>query len=130
MSESVTPLRKLSRAQLLEMLVEQGRAVNELTEENERLKKELAEKDTENEKALLGWKKKLLRSNARVRALKESLEAEQRIRMDALLKSRSVSEASAYMNQLLEDTKKATILYQQLIMKLAEEARKHEQTGK
>lgn len=130
MSESITPLRKLSRAQLLEMLVEQGKAINELREENEHLKKDLADKDAENEKALLLLKRKLQKSNAQVKALKESLDAEQRIRMQSLLKSRTISEASAYMNQLLEDTRKANILYQKLIMKLAEEARKHEQTGK
>lgn len=130
MSESITPLRKLSRAQLLEMLVEQGKAINELREENEHLKKDLADKDAENEKALLLLKRKLQKSNTQVKALKESLDAEQRIRMQSLLKSRTISEASAYMNQLLEDTRKANILYQKLIMKLAEEARKHEQTGK
>lgn len=130
MSESITPLRKLSRAQLLEMLVEQGKAINELREENEHLKKDLADKDAENEKALLLLKRKLQKSNAQVKALKKSLDAEQRIRMQSLLESRTISEASAYMNQLLEDTRKANILYQKLIMKLAEEARKHEQTGK
>lgn len=144
MTETVTPLKKLTRAQLLEMLVEQKKAVSEVFEEKEqlekllqekseeveRLKTELANKDDEIKDTLLKLKKRLLKSNTRVKALKESLDAEQRIRMQSLLESKTISEASAYMNQLLEDTRKANILYQKLIMKLAEEARKHEQTGK
>ena len=108
MAESNQSLRKMSRAELLEVLVEQSEAVGKVIQENESLKKELQ------------------KSNERVKALKTSLEAERMIRFQSLADSKTVSEASMYMNQILEDTRKANILYQNLIHRLAREAKKHE----
>lgn len=140
MAESNQSLRKMSRAELLEVLVEQSEAVGKVIQENESLKKELqkmteqmeqlkSELDGKDAKAAAVQKQlrlKLQKSNERVKALKTSLEAERMIRFQSLADSKTVSEASMYMNQILEDTRKANILYQNLIHRLAREAKKHE----
>ena len=140
MAESNQSLRKMSRAELLEVLVEQSEAVGKVIQENESLKRELQEKtelleklqselDGKDAKAASVQKQlklKLQKSNERVKALKASLEAERMIRFQSLADSKTVSEASMYMNQILEDTRKANILYQNLIHRLVREAKKHE----
>ena len=58
--------------------------------------------------------------------LKKALETERSIRMKSLLESKTISEASLYMDQLLEDTRRATAQYQKIVEMLAKEAKKHE----
>lgn len=140
MPEADHSLRKKSRAELLEILVEQSEAVNQVITQKENLEKELQEKnqiidqlreelnqkDEKSSASLRKMQLRLKKSNERIMALKTSLEAERMIRMKTLAEAKTISEACQYMNQLLEDTKVASILYQKLIMKLAREAKKHE----
>ena len=147
MADSNTSLRKMTRAQLLKTLVEQSEAVGEIRSDKEaleiqlkenketiaQLKAELKQKDDQirNEKARLKVyaekaKEKLQKKNEQVKVLKKALETERSIRMKSLLESKTISEASLYMDQLLEDTRRATAQYQKIVEMLAKEAKKHE----
>ena len=147
MADSNTSLRKMTRAQLLKTLVEQSEAVGQIRSDKEaleiqlkenketiaQLKAELKQKDDQirNEKARLKVyaekaKEKLQKKNEQVKVLKKALETERSIRMKSLLESKTISEASLYMDQLLEDTRRATAQYQRIVEMLAKEAKKHE----
>lgn len=147
MADSNISLRKMTRAQLLKTLVEQSEAVGQIRSDKEaleiqlkenketiaQLKAELKQKDDQirNEKARLKVyaekaKEKLQKKNEQVKALKKALETERSIRMKSLLESKTISEASLYMDQLLEDTRRATAQYQKIVEMLAKEAKKHE----
>lgn len=147
MADSNTSLRKMTRAQLLKTLVEQSEAVGQIRSDKEaleiqlnenketiaQLKAELKQKDDQirNEKARLKVyaekaKEKLQKKNEQVKVLKKALETERSIRMKSLLESKTISEASLYMDQLLEDTRRATAQYQKIVEMLAKEAKKHE----
>lgn len=141
MSENNTStLRKMSRAELLEMLVEQRKIADaavadkeaaeaELAEKNEtleRLKAKLDEKDAYIDEYTKETQIKLQKYSRRIKSLKESLEAERMIRLHSLSEARTISEASRYMDQLLEDTRVANSMYQRLIRRISEEAKKHE----
>jgi flotillin len=71
-------------------------------------------------------KEKLQKKNEQIKVLKKALETERSIRMKSLLESKTISEASLYMDQLLEDTRRATAQYQKIVEMLAKEAKKHE----
>lgn len=147
MADSNTSLRKMTRAQLLKTLVEQSEAIGQIRSDKEaleiqlnenketiaQLKAELKQKDDQirNEKARLKVyaekaKEKLQKKNEQVKVLKKALETERSIRMKSLLESKTISEASLYMDQLLEDTRRATAQYQKIVEMLAKEAKKHE----
>ena len=147
MADSNTSLRKMTRAQLLKTLVEQSEAVGKIRSDKEaleiqlkenketiaQLKVELKQKNDQirNEKARLKVyaekaKEKLQKKNEQVKVLKKALETERSIRMKSLLESKTISEASLYMDQLLEDTRRATAQYQKIVEMLAKEEKKHE----
>lgn len=147
MADSNTSLRKMTRAQLLKTLVEQSEAVGKIRSDKEaleiqlnenketitQLKAELKQKDDQirKEKVRLkvyaeNAKEKLQKKNEQIKVLKKALETERSIRMKSLLESKTISEASLYMDQLLEDTRRATAQYQRIVEMLAKEAKKHE----
>ena len=147
MADSNTSLRKMTRAQLLKTLVEQSEAVGEIRSDKEaleiqlnenketitQLKAELKQKDDQIRKEKVRLKvyaekakEKLQKKNEQVKVLKKALETERSIRMKSLLESKTISEASLYMDQLLEDTRRATAQYQRIVEMLAKEAKKHE----
>ena len=147
MADSNTSLRKMTRAQLLKTLVEQSEAVGKIRSDKEaleiqlndnketitQLKAELKQKDDQirEEKVRLKVyaekaKEKLQKKNEQIKVLKKALETERSIRMKSLLESKTISEASLYMDQLLEDTRRATAQYQRIVEMLAKEAKKHE----
>ena len=147
MADSNTSLRKMTRAQLLKTLVEQSEAVGQIRSDKEaleiqlnenketitQLKAELKQKDDQIRKEKVRLKvyaekakEKLQKKNEQVKVLKKALETERSIRMKSLLESKTISEASLYMDQLLEDTRRATAQYQRIVEMLAKEAKKHE----
>ena len=147
MADSNTSLRQMTRAQLLKTLVEQSEAVGQIRSDKEaleiqlnenketitQLKAELKQKDDQirEEKVRLKVyagkaKEKLQKKNEQIKVLKKALETERSIRMKSLLESKTISEASLYMDQLLEDTRRATAQYQRIVEMLAKEAKKHE----
>lgn len=147
MADSNTSLRKMTRAQLLKALVEQSEAVGKIRSDKEaleiqlnenketitQLKAELKQKDDQIRKEKVRHKvyaekakEKLQKKNEQVKVLKKALETERSIRMKSLLESKTISEASLYMDQLLEDTRRATAQYQRIVEMLAKEAKKHE----
>ena len=147
MADSNTSLRKMTRAQLLKTLVEQSEAVGQIRSDKEaleiqlnenketitQLKAELKQKDDQIRKEKVRLKvyaekakEKLQKKNEQVKVLKKALETERSIRMKSLLESKTISEASLYMDQLLEDTRRATAQYQKIVEMLAKEAKKHE----
>ena len=147
MADSNTSLRKMTRAQLLKTLVEQSEAVGKIRSDKEaleiqlnenketitQLKAELKQKDDQIRKEKVRLKvyaekakEKLQKKNEQVKVLKKALETERSIRMKSLLESKTISEASLYMDQLLEDTRRATAQYQKIVEMLAKEAKKHE----
>ncbi|MBE6128856.1 MAG: hypothetical protein E7185_06235 [Erysipelotrichaceae bacterium] len=140
MSENTEPLRKMTRAQLLEMLVEQSKAVGEIRERMEQLekqlqekdeaieqlKKELQEKDEKNAATLHVLQTRLKKSTAQNKVLKEAAEMERKIHTRPLTEAKTVTEASRYMDQLLTSTRKTMAQYHKLIEQLAMEAKKHE----
>lgn len=147
MADSNTSLRKMTRAQLLKTLVEQSEAVGQIRSDKEaleiqlnenketiaQLKAELKQKDDQIRKEKVRLKvyaekakEKLQKKNEQIKVLKKALETERSIRMKSLLESKTISEASLYMDQLLEDTRRATAQYQRIVEMLAKEAKKHE----
>ena len=122
MADSNTSLRKMTRAQLLKTLVEQSEAVGQIRSDKEaleiqlnenketitQLKAELKQKDDQIRKEKVRLKvyaekakEKLQKKNEQVKVLKKALETERSIRMKSLLESKTISEASLYMDQLL-----------------------------
>ena len=140
MSENTEPLRKMTRSQLLEILVEQSKAVGEIRERMEQLekqlqekneaieqlKKELQEKDDKNAASLRVLQDRLKKSLAQNKALKDAAEMERQIHTRPLTEAKTITEASRYMDQLLASTRKTLAQYHKLIEKLAKEAKKHE----
>ena len=122
MLESTSTLRKMSRQELLEMLVEQSKNTDEAVARKEELEALLAEKDEE----IVQLQQKLQKYSKRVRTLKDKLDSERMIRLHSLAESKTISEASRYMDQILEDTRVANVMYQKLIRRISEEAKKHE----
>ena len=124
--KDTTTLRKMTRAELLEMLVEQSKSVAAMRQNMEKMQAELDSKDV----LLNEYKERLTEKenmgNPEVSTLKEDyqklqnkLDAERRLRMESLLNSRTITEATQYMNQMLEDTKIAAAQYQKIIIRLA-----------
>ena len=124
--KDTTTLRKMTRAELLEMLVEQSKSVAVMRQDMEKMQAELDSKDV----LLNEYKERLTEKenmgNPEVSTLKEDyqklqnkLDAERRLRMESLLNSRTITEATQYMNQMLEDTKIAAAQYQKIIIRLA-----------
>lgn len=138
--KDTTTLRKMTRAELLEMLVEQSKSVAAMRQNMEKMQAELDSKDV----LLNEYKERLTEKenmgnpevstlkedyqklqgtvasrNAMIRELQNKLDAERRLRMESLLNSRTITEATQYMNQMLEDTKIAAAQYQKIIIRLA-----------
>ena len=138
--KDTTTLRKMTRAELLEMLVEQSKSVAAMRQDMEKMQAELDSKDVLlneykerlTEKENMGnpeastlkedyqtLQEAVASRNAMIRELQNKLDAERRLRMESLLNSRTITEATQYMNQMLEDTKIAAAQYQKLIIRLA-----------
>ena len=128
--KDTTTLRKMTRAELLEMLVEQSKSVAAMHQDMEKMQAELDSKDV----LLNEYKERLTEKenmgNPEASTLKEDYQKLQEavasrnamireLRMESLLNSRTITEATQYMNQMLEDTKIAAAQYQKIIIRLA-----------
>lgn len=137
MAESAVSLRKKTRIELLEMLVEQSRHVAELEQQMEEIKGTLEEKtaeleklklklvqqnsdiqkNTPSEKELYDQMRSIVsRKNRQIESLKKALETERMIRMAPVTSAKTLGEAAGYMNQMLQDTRWAIAQYQKMVI--------------
>ena len=142
MAESEVSLRKKSRMELLEMLVEQGRHVAEMNQQMEEMKAELAEKtaalddlnvkleqkNSDIHKCLQSMKdffeqmKDIINNkNKEIESLKSALETEKKMRIGSITSCKTLGEATRYMNRMMEDTKTASLQYQKMIGRLSKQ---------
>ena len=142
-------LKNLKRAELLEIMVEQGKAMHQMKSELEQLRLEKSQMEAELKerketierlKGRLDQKDRdinrhlneasetvsslqgiIEKKNNHIKELKTNLEMEQIVHMQPLIKSRSIAEATRHLNRILADAQLASAQYQKMVVMMSKE---------